>query len=55
MKIEIEQSKVEEDAKWDGYFGYVTNNSNLSVEEVVKSYKMLWQIEESFRCLKRVI
>lgn len=55
MKIEIEQSKVEEDAKWDGYFGYVTNNSNLSVEEVVKSYKMLWQIEESFRCLKSTL
>jgi len=51
-KIEISEKKVKEKEKLDGYFGYFTNNRELSEEEVIKAYKMLWQIEDSFRCLK---
>lgn len=48
---ELNTKKIEEDAKWDGLHGVITN-TNLSVEEVICRYKQLWVIEESFRINK---
>lgn len=49
--IEIDYSKYEQDAKWDGLKGYVTN-SKLSPGEIISNYKNLWQIEKAFRMSK---
>jgi transposase len=52
---EIDMEKVEVQSRWDGHFGFVTNNENLTGEEVMGAYKLLWQIEESFRCMKSTL
>lgn len=52
LEVRIDDSKIEEDSKWDGYFGYITNNKEFSGEEVIGAYKLLWQVEETFRCMK---
>ena len=49
----INTDKIENDKKWDGLHGVITNKNNLiEVEEVLKTYKGLWQIEEAFRITK---
>ncbi len=51
VSISIDTSKIEEDKKWDGLKGYITNTS-LTKEEVLENYKDLWQIEKAFRVAK---
>jgi len=34
---------------------YITNNKEITSEQVIGTYKMLWQIEESFRTLKSTL
>ncbi|MHB9012987.1 MAG: IS1634 family transposase [Ignavibacteriaceae bacterium] len=49
--VTIDYDKYNDDAKWDGLKGYLTN-TNLSKEEVIVQYKRLWQIEKTFRISK---
>jgi transposase len=49
--ISIDYKKYEEDARWDGLKGYITN-STLSNNEVLENYNQLWQIEKAFRVSK---
>lgn len=51
VSVEIDYQKFEEDAKWDGLKGYITNSS-LNKEQLVANYKELWQIEKAFRVSK---
>ncbi|HRP03159.1 MAG TPA: transposase [Candidatus Kapabacteria bacterium] len=51
IKIEIDYQKYEEDAKWDGIKGYVTNTT-LVASSVIDNYKELWNIERAFRMSK---
>lgn len=51
VKISIRPDKIEEDKKWDGLKGYITN-TRLRKEEVLENYKDLWQIEKAFRVAK---
>ncbi|MES1226803.1 MAG: IS1634 family transposase, partial [Bacteroidota bacterium] len=51
IKVAINQEKFEDDAKWDGLKGYITNTT-LDKEEVLQYYKQLWQIEKTFRITK---
>jgi transposase len=51
VQVKINQEKIEEDAKWDGLKGYLTN-STLSKERILDNYKQLWQIEKAFRIAK---
>lgn len=53
--IKIDEEKVKSQSRWDGYFGFITNNQNLESQEIVNAYKLLWQIEESFRCMKSTL
>lgn len=55
IQIQIDETKIQGQAKWDGLFGYYTNNNELSNQEVINAYHMLWQIEESFRCMKSTL
>lgn len=51
VKISIRRDKIEEDKKWDGLKGYITNTS-LKKEDVLENYNELWQIEKAFRVAK---
>ena len=51
IAISIDKQKFEEDSKWDGLKGYLTN-ADLSKEEVLANYQHLWQIEKAFRVSK---
>lgn len=51
VKVSVSNQRIEDDKKWDGLKGYITNAS-LSKEEVLENYKDLWQIEKAFRIAK---
>lgn len=48
----LDEVKIEEAARYDGYYAVITNNLKLSTNQVSKIYGGLWKIEESFRILK---
>lgn len=49
--VTINQDKVNEDIKWDGLKGYITN-TDLSARDVYQQYSELWQVERAFRVTK---
>ncbi|NTW73120.1 MAG: IS1634 family transposase [Eubacteriaceae bacterium] len=49
---QLDETKIEEAARYDGYYAVITNNLNLNTEQVSSIYGGLWKIEESFRILK---
>lgn len=51
IDIKINYQKFNEDAKWDGLKGYLTNTT-LTADEVIENYRHLWQIEKAFRISK---
>jgi transposase len=51
IKVAIDKDKAEQDAKWDGLKGYITN-SGLQKDEIIENYRHLWQIEKAFRISK---
>ena len=54
VRVSICQDKIDEDEKWDGLKGYVTNTL-LPPEEVVTQYHGLWVVERAFRISKGTI
>jgi hypothetical protein len=48
VKVVISQEKINNDEKWDGLKGYITN-TELPAEEVYKQYSELWVIERAYR------
>ena len=48
ITVSINYEKIEEDARWDGLKGYITN-TNLAPEGVIKQYHGLWVVERAFR------
>ncbi len=51
LTINIDYQKYDNDRKWDGIKGYITN-TDLSNDLVVTRYRDLWQIERAFRISK---
>ena len=51
VKVSINQDKINEDEKWDGLKGYITNTL-LSAKEVYEQYNGLWVIERAYRITK---
>lgn len=51
ISISIDHNKFDQDARWDGLKGYLTNSS-LSKEDIISNYKHLWMIEKAFRINK---
>ena len=51
-EVTIDKAKIEQDARWDGICGIITNEQNMEAEELLSHYKGLWQIEETFRISK---
>lgn len=48
----LDEERIAEAQKYDGYYAVITNNLDYSTEEVSNIYGGLWQIEETFRVLK---
>lgn len=51
VKVNIDKERFEQDGKWDGLKGYITN-TDLSGKEIIDNYKHLWKIEKAFRISK---
>lgn len=51
-EIELDESKIEEEALWDGLHGIITNDFITLAQDLLTQYKRLWVIEESFRINK---
>ena len=51
ISVVIDKNKFEQDAKWDGLKGYLTN-AKLSKDEILENYQHLWRIEKAFRVAK---
>lgn len=51
IKVEIDKTKFDQDAKWDGLKGYITN-AQLNKDEILENYAHLWNIEKAFRIAK---
>ena len=51
VKIEIDYDKFNNDKKWDGLKGYLTN-TKLRPKQIIDNYKNLWHIEKAFRISK---
>lgn len=50
--LTLDIKKIEEEAKYDGYYSIVTSEKHLSDHEMRNIYKGLWKIEESFKITK---
>lgn len=50
--LELDQAKIDEEEKFDGYYSIVTSEKGLSDSEIRNIYKGLWEIEESFKIIK---
>lgn len=51
VSITIDQEKFDQDARWDGLKGYLTN-AQLSNQQILDNYGHLWKIEKAFRVSK---
>jgi len=51
IQIEIDESKIIEDTRWDGLKGYLSN-TKLSADMVIENYHQLWHVEKAFRISK---
>lgn len=54
VKVAINWGSIEQDEKWDGLKGYLTN-TDLPAKEVYEQYSSLWSVERAFRITKGTI
>ncbi|MCK5450129.1 MAG: transposase, partial [Candidatus Omnitrophica bacterium] len=48
----LDEDRIQQESRWDGLHGVVTNSSELSDEEILSQYTNLWQVEAAFRITK---
>ena len=51
-RLEVDETKIKEAARWDGLKGVVTNAPDMDSSELFARYRELWRVEESFRITK---
>jgi len=51
-KVELNLSKIEEDARYDGFKAIATNIKNPNVKELLEQYSNLFEVEHAFRTMK---
>lgn len=51
ITVSLDTAKVQQDKKWDGLKGYISN-ARMSKNQIIESYQHLWQIEKAFRIAK---
>lgn len=54
ISVSINRAKIEDDARWDGLKGYLTNTT-IPSEQVYAAYHNLWNVERAFRIAKSKI
>lgn len=52
IAVTIDYQKAQQDARWDGIKGYLTN-STLKKTDILENYRHFWQIEKAFRIAKK--
>ena len=48
----MNEDKIAEEEKYDGYYSIVTSELHMSVDEIISIYRGLWEIEETFKITK---
>jgi len=48
----INEDKIAEEEKYDGYYLIVTSELNMPNEDILNAYRSLWKIEETFKITK---
>lgn len=48
----LDENKIKQAEKYDGFLAISTNNESLGITEVLEQYKQLYKIEHSFRTFK---
>ncbi len=48
----LDKKKVSEDEKYDGYYAIVTSELDMPCDEIISTYRGLWEIEETFKITK---
>lgn len=51
-KLSIDEEKIAEEEKYDGYYLIVTSEMDKRDEEIIDIYRGLWRIEETFKVTK---
>jgi transposase len=51
----LNEKKIAEDEKYDGYYSIVTSEINMPVQDILDTYRGLWEIEETFKITKSEI
>lgn len=54
IRVKIDHDLFEQDCRWDGLKGYLTNTT-LKAKEVYSNYSNLWKIENAFKIAKSKI
>ncbi|NLM66337.1 MAG: IS1634 family transposase, partial [Enterococcus sp.] len=48
----LDKDRIAEDEKYDGYYAIVTSELDMSCDEIINTYRGLWEIEETFKITK---
>lgn len=51
-RIELDEEKLKMENQWDGLHGVLTNDRDVSLEEILTQYRNLWHVEAAFRVNK---
>ena len=54
-RIDLDEDKIKEDEKFDGFLTIATNRTDLAAEQVIEQYTNLFEVEHAFRTLKSVL
>ena len=50
--LALNAEKIMAEEKFDGYYSIVTSEANMSDEQIIDTYRGLWEIEETFKITK---
>jgi hypothetical protein len=52
QELSLKMDKIVEEEKYDGYYSIITSELHMSADEIIDTYRGLWEIEESFKITK---
>ena len=50
--LSLDEDKIRDEEKYDGYYSIVTSELGMSDDEIIDTYRGLWEIEETFKITK---
>jgi len=51
-KVILDEEKIKEESKYDGYYCMVTSEWEMKDQDIIDTYRGLWEIEETFKITK---